>query len=125
MKMMAIRARGRPGSGNRLTPAERETLRLARAGMSNRQIAEARGVSINTVRTQVSSVMAKLGVDGRGRLKRTEEQMIGTTNGLRCYFCRKDSGTVTYLVAGRDAYICGECIDRCSQIIAAERAKAG
>lgn len=122
MNVSGMRRRGRPGSGSKLTPAEVETLRLVASGMSNREIAEARGVSINTVRTQVSSVMSKRGVDRRRRLRQQEDTMSEGAN-LRCYFCRKGSGAVTYLVAGRDAYICGDCIDACAKIVAEARAK--
>jgi DNA-binding CsgD family transcriptional regulator len=119
------RGRGRPGWGNALSPAERETLRYLRSGLSNAEIASRRGVSVNTVRTQVSSMLEKLGLSGRKALARWEDRMTNAGgDGLRCSFCRKTSRDVEHLVAGRDAYICGECIDKCGEIIAEARAKA-
>jgi DNA-binding CsgD family transcriptional regulator len=126
MKVLEImRGRGRPGAGSALTPAERSTLRYVRLGLSNAEIARRRGVSVNTVRTQVSSMLGKLGLSGRKALSRWEDPVNTPSPSLRCHFCRKDSGAVTYLIAGRDAYICDTCVDRCNEIIAETRAKAG
>ena len=48
-----------------LTPSEREVLALVARGIDNRAIAEALGKSEKTVRNQVSSIFAKLGVRTR------------------------------------------------------------
>jgi DNA-binding NarL/FixJ family response regulator len=48
-----------------LTPAEAEVLRDLVRGLSNRDIAAQRGVSVHTVTKQVSSVLRKLGVQSR------------------------------------------------------------
>ena len=48
-----------------LSPQEQRVLRLLIAGYSNPEIAEARVVSINTVKTQVRSIYQKLGVKSR------------------------------------------------------------
>ena len=45
----------------------------------------------------------------------------GRRRHLTCSFCRRSEHEVTNLVAGADAYICDECIDKCSAIIAAQR----
>jgi hypothetical protein len=37
---------------------------------------------------------------------------------LCCSFCGKDKDSVTKLVAGHGVYICNECIDLCTQILA-------
>ena len=48
-----------------LTPRELEVLRLIAAGLSNRAIAEQMVISEKTVKTHVSSVLGKLGVEDR------------------------------------------------------------
>jgi DNA-binding CsgD family transcriptional regulator len=116
------RPRGRPGSGTRLTPAERETLRYLRLRMTNAEIADARGISVNTVRTQVSSMIGKLSLKNRKALAAWEDPMEKNETPLRCTFCRRTSDTVTYMVAGRDGYICGDCVDKCNDVIAKAKA---
>jgi hypothetical protein len=39
---------------------------------------------------------------------------------LCCSFCTKDKSSVVKLVAGPGVYICNECIDLCTQILAME-----
>ncbi len=39
---------------------------------------------------------------------------------LCCSFCFKDKDSVVKLVAGHGVYICNECVDLCTQIIAME-----
>ena len=39
---------------------------------------------------------------------------------LRCSFCGKSQDKVVRLVAGPGVYICNECVDLCTQIIAEE-----
>jgi DNA-binding CsgD family transcriptional regulator len=58
-----------PDTAPELTPAELEVTRLAREGLSNREIAERRGCSVNTVSNQLSSVYEKLGGASRRRLR--------------------------------------------------------
>lgn len=48
-----------------LSPAEREVAQLMASGMTNSQIASARGTSIRTVANQARAIFAKLGVSGR------------------------------------------------------------
>jgi len=48
-----------------LSPQEQRVLRLLAAGRSNREIAEALVVSVNTVKTQVQSIYRKLNVKSR------------------------------------------------------------
>lgn len=51
-----------------ITPAERHVLTLLAQGMTNQEIAEQRGTSYWTVKTQVSSLLAKAGKDRRYQL---------------------------------------------------------
>jgi DNA-binding NarL/FixJ family response regulator len=61
------RGDGNDGSPEALTRREVEIVRLLAAGQSNREIAELSGTSEGTVKNQVSSVLAKLGVRDRTR----------------------------------------------------------
>ena len=64
--MAAASSRGNdPLSIFALTPRESDVLRLIADGLGNASIAERLGVSGKTVRNQVSSVLAKLGVTSR------------------------------------------------------------
>lgn len=51
-----------------LAPGEREVLRLLLAGLSNTQIANARGTSARTIANQVASLLKKLGARSRYEL---------------------------------------------------------
>lgn len=62
------RRRGRPSYGNRLSPRELEVARLLVGGRTNRQIAEALTVSVQTVASQLKSAMRKLQVPTRTAL---------------------------------------------------------
>jgi two-component system NarL family response regulator len=53
------------GSHKRLSPRELETLELLRRGLSNRDIGVALGVSENTAKAHVKSILLKLGVADR------------------------------------------------------------
>jgi DNA-binding NarL/FixJ family response regulator len=58
---------GEDGAPESLTRREVEIVRLLAAGQSNREIAELSGTSEGTVKNQVSSILAKLGVRDRTR----------------------------------------------------------
>ncbi len=62
------RPRGRPPHPDILTPAEWRVLDLIRAGHSNPEIAARLGVSVHTVKTQVSSMLSKLDLQDRAQL---------------------------------------------------------
>jgi DNA-binding NarL/FixJ family response regulator len=53
------------GDRTRLTPREREVLAEVGRGRSNREIARALGLAEKTVKTHVSAILAKLGVQDR------------------------------------------------------------
>jgi DNA-binding NarL/FixJ family response regulator len=61
------RGDGGDGAPEPLTRREVEVVRLLAAGQSNREIAELSGTSEGTVKNQVSSILAKLGVRDRTR----------------------------------------------------------
>ena len=55
-------ARGRPPHDDLLTPMEWTTVEWVRHGLTNRQIAERRGVSADAVKFHVANVLGKLGL---------------------------------------------------------------
>jgi DNA-binding NarL/FixJ family response regulator len=48
-----------------LTKAEREVLALAQRGLTNAQVAQARGTKVNTVANQIRALLGKTGVRSR------------------------------------------------------------
>jgi len=74
-------AAGHAGSGGgglgRLTPRETEVLALLGEGLSNRSLAERLFVSEKTVKTHVSSILAKLGL-----VDRTQAALFAVHHGL-------------------------------------------
>jgi DNA-binding CsgD family transcriptional regulator/catechol 2,3-dioxygenase-like lactoylglutathione lyase family enzyme len=61
--------RGRPRHPDVLTPAEWRVVDAVRHGMSNRQIATRRGISIDAVKFHVANALQKLGLDRRAELR--------------------------------------------------------
>src|SRR6185312_6442036 len=68
-KFTARRSRGRPRHDDVLTPAEWRIANAVRHGMSNRAIAERRGISVDAVKFHVANIVAKLGVSNRTELR--------------------------------------------------------
>jgi DNA-binding NarL/FixJ family response regulator len=64
-RAVAYRRNGAPPTAEALTARETEVLRLMAGGLSNRQIALALQTAEGTVKNQVSSILAKLGVQDR------------------------------------------------------------
>jgi DNA-binding NarL/FixJ family response regulator len=75
---VAARVRDAPPPHERLTDRERDVLRLMAGGYSNREIADVLATAEGTVKNQVSSILAKLGVRDRTRavLKAIETGVI-------------------------------------------------
>ena len=67
---MASRSRrGRPPHDDVLTPAEWRTVHAVKHGMTSRQIADRRGISIDAVKYHVANALAKLGIANRKELR--------------------------------------------------------
>jgi DNA-binding CsgD family transcriptional regulator/predicted enzyme related to lactoylglutathione lyase len=64
------RDRGRPAHDDVLTPMEWTTVEWVRHGLTNRQIAARRGVSLDAVKFHVGNVLGKLGLENRRQLRR-------------------------------------------------------
>jgi DNA-binding NarL/FixJ family response regulator len=61
---------GQPLTERRLSPREREIVQLLAEGQSNKDIARILGVSVKTVETHRSNIMAKMGFDSLAQLVR-------------------------------------------------------
>src|ERR1700735_431931 len=67
---MASRSRpGRPPHDDVLTPAEWRTVHAVKHGLTSKQIAERRGISIDAVKYHVANALAKLGLANRKELR--------------------------------------------------------
>jgi DNA-binding CsgD family transcriptional regulator/catechol 2,3-dioxygenase-like lactoylglutathione lyase family enzyme len=64
------RPRGRPPHPDVLTPAEWQVVEAVRHGLTNPQIARARGISRDAVKFHVANTLLKLGLDNRMQLRR-------------------------------------------------------
>jgi DNA-binding NarL/FixJ family response regulator len=73
----AVAGGRQPAQVAELTPREREVLRLLARGLSNRELARALSVTEKTVKTHVSSILAKLGVADR-----TQAALFAVRHGL-------------------------------------------
>jgi DNA-binding CsgD family transcriptional regulator/predicted enzyme related to lactoylglutathione lyase len=66
---MQRRRKGRPAYEDVLTPAEWRTLHAIQHGMSNREIAIRRRMSLDAVKYHVKNIRAKLGIESRVHLR--------------------------------------------------------
>jgi len=66
---MTAKPRGRPPHDDLLTPAEWRTVHAVQHGLTNRAIAQARGVSLDAVKFHVRNAVAKLGLGSRAALR--------------------------------------------------------
>jgi DNA-binding CsgD family transcriptional regulator len=120
------RARGRPRHPDVLTPVEWRVLEGLRRHATNAEIARMNGVSVNTIRTHVPSILSKTGLPDRRALATWEGRMSDSSSSratLRCSFCGKSDADVERLLAGAGrVYICEECVEACNRILAEHRA---
>lgn len=83
LELMASRSRpGRPPHDDVLTPAEWRTVHAVKHGLTSRQIAERRGISIEAVKYHVANALAKLGIDNRQQLRRWHRPPKGSALAL-------------------------------------------
>ncbi len=68
--MTATKRKGRPPHDDVLTPGEWRTVRAVQHGMTNREIAERRGISLDGVKFHVANALAKLALRNRKALRR-------------------------------------------------------
>ncbi|MGB6605615.1 MAG: helix-turn-helix transcriptional regulator [Steroidobacteraceae bacterium] len=68
--MPSPRHRGRPRHDDVLTPTEWRVVHAVQHGLSNREIARRRGISLDAVKQHVANAVAKLGVVDRQGLRR-------------------------------------------------------
>ncbi len=68
--MSEQRGPGRPPHDDILTPAEWRVLEFVRHGLTNRQIAERHGFSLDAVKYHVANILQKLGFSSRAELRR-------------------------------------------------------
>ncbi|HXB19401.1 MAG TPA: LuxR C-terminal-related transcriptional regulator [Steroidobacteraceae bacterium] len=68
--MAGMRGRGRPKHDDVLTPTEWRVVHAIQHGMSNREIAARRGISLDAVKYHVANAVTKLGVANRQALRR-------------------------------------------------------
>ncbi len=76
--MTQTRARGRPRHPDILTPAEWRVVDGVRHGMTNRQIALGRGISLDAVKQHVATAIAKLELRDRAALRMWHGAPIGS-----------------------------------------------
>jgi DNA-binding CsgD family transcriptional regulator/catechol 2,3-dioxygenase-like lactoylglutathione lyase family enzyme len=67
--LMEKSRRGRPPHDDVLTPAEWRVVHAVKHGLSNREIARRRGISLDAVKYHVANAVEKLGMKGRSDLK--------------------------------------------------------
>jgi DNA-binding CsgD family transcriptional regulator/catechol 2,3-dioxygenase-like lactoylglutathione lyase family enzyme len=67
--MIANTRRGRPPHDDVLTPTEWQIVHAVQHGMSNREIARRRGISLDAVKFHLDNVRAKLQIDSRKSLR--------------------------------------------------------
>ncbi len=73
--------RGRPRHPDRLTPAEWRVADAVRHGLTNREIARRRGVSLDAVKFHVANAVAKLGLESRAELRMWRGAPLGSPAG--------------------------------------------
>jgi DNA-binding CsgD family transcriptional regulator/catechol 2,3-dioxygenase-like lactoylglutathione lyase family enzyme len=67
--MTANNRRGRPPHDDALTPTEWEIVHAVQHGMTNREIAQRRGISVDAVKFHIENVRSKLNIESKHTLK--------------------------------------------------------
>jgi DNA-binding CsgD family transcriptional regulator/catechol 2,3-dioxygenase-like lactoylglutathione lyase family enzyme len=67
--MISRTRRGRPPHDDVLTPAEWRTVHAVKHGLTSRQIAQRRGISVDAVKYHIANALAKLGIANRKELR--------------------------------------------------------
>ena len=96
---MSTSRRGRPPHEDVLTPTEWRVVHAVQHGLSNREIAARRGVSLDAVKFHVSNALSKLGLANRAALRRWFR--VPATSALR----HTDQSTMTTTTLGALAQI--------------------
>jgi DNA-binding CsgD family transcriptional regulator/predicted enzyme related to lactoylglutathione lyase len=96
---MPTSRRGRPPHEDVLTPTEWRVVHAVQHGLSNREIAARRGVSLDAVKFHVSNALSKLGLANREALRRWFR--VPATSALR----HTDQSTMTTTTLGALAQI--------------------
>src|SRR5260370_13166597 len=91
--------RGRPPHDDVLTPREWRVVHAVQHGMSNREIAARRGISLDAVKYHVANAVAKLGLTNRQALRRWFR--VPRTSALR----RQERPIMTTMTLGPPAQI--------------------
>lgn len=79
--MVSSRRKGRPPYEDILTPAEWRIVHAVKHGMTNREIAERRGISSDAVKFHIANALAKLGLQNRRALRRWHQAPRGSALG--------------------------------------------
>jgi len=87
------RSRGRPPHDDVLTPAEWRIAHAVKHGMTNRAIAERRGISIDAVKFHIANIVAKLGVNNRTELRQWFRAPKGSALSRRLLDMTQSSGS--------------------------------
>jgi DNA-binding CsgD family transcriptional regulator/predicted enzyme related to lactoylglutathione lyase len=88
------RSRGRPRHDDVLTPAEWRIAHAVKHGMTNRAIAERRGISIDAVKFHVANIVAKLGMTNRKELRQWFRAPKGSALSRRSLDMTQSLGTI-------------------------------
>jgi len=89
--MATSSGRGRPAHKDLLTPAEWKVVHAVKHGMTSREIAARRGISIDAVKFHVANALAKLGLPNRKALRHWHQAPM--QSGLHQKETRMDSRT--------------------------------
>jgi DNA-binding CsgD family transcriptional regulator len=78
-----MKTRGRPRHPELLTPRQQEVWQLLRQGLTNEEIADRLGISLDGAKYHVSEVLRRLGVDSRYEAAEFEPEAVATSRRAR------------------------------------------